>query len=113
MAEAEDIEVVTPENQDWIDLVVVRRTKCSGVEVKPGDKIKVPAKFKVKGVYPVRWWRHNKKAALNAAEAKKFAEAVYDGGPNKQDPSAQGKLIASLEERLAAAEAELAALKAQ
>ena len=69
-----------------VELIVVRGTVVEGKDVKRGDKIKVPAKNKHKGVYPVRWWVANKKAARNKAEFDEFCEAVDLGKQNQTAP---------------------------
>ena len=64
------------EEEKFVELTVVRGTVCGGKDVKRGDKISVPTNKKQNGIYPVRWWVNNKKAARNKAEFEEFCGAV-------------------------------------
>ena len=68
-----------------VEMIVVRGCVFKGDTVKRGDKIAVPALDKHEGVYPVRWWLNNKKAARNKKEFDEFVEAVDIGKPATAD----------------------------
>ncbi len=78
MSEIDTGEVITPQNQEWVELIVSKtimfrgRNEETGKAMKPGDKISVPSHFKVDGIYPVRWWVYNKAAGRNKKEADAF-----------------------------------------
>jgi hypothetical protein len=71
--------------EQWVEAIVCRGCMYRGEAKQPGDIIRVPVKHPTDGVYPLRWWRHHRKAAATEEEFEFFRNGLAAEGVTKYE----------------------------